>query len=183
MDELRQDTDPGSPGVDALFESVYSDLRHQAVWQMNSERGDHTLQATALIHEVYLRLSIADDLTFRSHEHFLAVASNAMRRVLIDHARRRGSDKRGGGVPITFGTTFVIRTDDELIDLDRAMKELSACDPRAGHILNLHVFGGLKTAQIAERFELSERMVRYEIAHARAWVLARMRNPDHESAS
>lgn len=175
-DQQPSSSDPSAcEPLDETFAVVYEELRRLARWHMSGEAGHHTLQATALIHEVYVKLAASPDLSFRNREHFLVVASTAMRRVLVDHARRRRSQKRGGAlVPIEFGDLLTVHNDVELIDLDRALSQLIELDPRAGRIFELTVFGGMSAVEIAKMFELSDRMIRYELAHARAWVLQRL---------
>jgi RNA polymerase sigma-70 factor (ECF subfamily) len=161
--------------VDEEFKLVYGQLRRLAAWYLSGERPNHTLQPTALIHEAYLKLAASQDVSFRNREHFMALAAQAMRRILVDHARRLRAEKRGGGQqPIELGHVLVVHGDQEIIDLDRALTRLAEVDPRASRIMELSVFGGMSAAQIAEIFQLSDRMVRYEVAHARAWVLDSM---------
>lgn len=169
--ELSDQSSAGDP-LDSEFEVVYDQLRQLAAWFLAGERQEHTLQPTALLHEAYLKLAAGSNITFRSREHFLALAAQAMRRILVDHARKRAAAKRNGGMrPIEFGHLLVVHSEEEMIDVDRALKQLARLDPRSSRILELSLFGGMNSTQIAEMFELSPRMVRHEIAHARAWLL------------
>lgn len=164
---------PRDTSVDGLFPDVYRELKTLALWHLQSERANHTLQATALVHEAYVKLNARGDFTLCGKGHLLSLVSTAMRQVLIDYARRRQADKRNGSAPwLVLGSVITIHTPEEFLDLDQALKRLADLDPRACRLFELHSFAGLSTAELATHFDLSERTVRRELAHARAWLLA-----------
>ena len=152
---------------------VYDDLRERAGVFLRRERPGHTLQPTALVNEAYLRMVDQTRIDWKGRTHFLAVASETMRRILIDHARHHRAVKRGGGrrrVPLE---TCVAVTEDwnvEQTALGEALEELQAVDPRAGRIVELRFFGGLTQIEVGEVVGLSERSVRKEWVWARAWL-------------
>lgn len=152
---------------------VYEDLRQRAGAFLRRERPDHTLQPTALVNEAYLRLVDQTRIDWKGRTHFLAVASETMRRILIDHARHHRAAKRGGGrgrVPLK---AWIAVTEDWNVEptaLADALEELNAVDPRAGRIVELRFFGGLTQVEVGEVVGLSERSVRKEWAWARAWL-------------
>ncbi len=158
----------------ALFDVLYSELRKLAEAAMRRERPDHTLQPTALVHETYVRL--ADDSgRFENRAHFFGVAASAMRRVLVDHARARGAQKRGGGEAFV----AVDNLDNlpgappgtvDLVSLDDALSRLSVLDSRQGRVVELRFFGGLSVEETATILDLSPRTVKREWQMARAWL-------------
>ncbi len=171
----RDPTDPGN-SPEQLLPLVYDELRRLARSYFRRERADHTLQATALVHEAYERLADQSRVDWRGRTHFFAVAAQVMRRLLVDHARQRGRRKRGGGEqrvtleglagsPAGSGLDLV-----ELIALDRALTQLAALDAREAQVVELRYFGGLTTAEIASFLHVSERTVRNDWGHARAWL-------------
>lgn len=155
---------------------VYQELRRIAASYLASERPDHTLQATALVHEAYLKLVDLSRMDWRGRSHFRAVASQAMRRILVDHARERGALKRGGGLsPVTLGDSLVPAPGSafdpaDLVSLDQAMGKLAGLDPRQAKVLELRLFGGLTVAEIAEVLGVSKRTVEGDWTHGRAWL-------------
>lgn len=152
---------------------VYDELRRLAHRYMRGERGSHTLQATAVVHEAFLRL-IQSEVPLQDRTHFFALASRLMRRVLVDHARGRGRDKR-------FGAARQVPLDDELgarydasfdiVDLDHALEQLTQIEPRLAQVLELHYFGELTYDQIAMALGSSTATVHRDIRLARAWLL------------
>ena len=160
----------GDPGaLDRLLPVVYSDLRAVAEREMRRESPGHTLQPTALVHEAYLRLGGAAG-SAADRTHFLAIAARAMRQVLVDHARRRGAAKRGGGAPpvtLTDGIGGGPCDAEEILALDRA---LEALDPRQRQVVECRFFAGMEESEIASALGLSERTVRRDWAKARAWL-------------
>lgn len=157
----------------ALFDVLYGELRKLAEAAMRRERPDHTLQPTALVHETYVRLA-DDGGRFENRAHFFGVAASAMRRVLVDHARARRAQKRGGGDALVSvddldnlpGTTGAV----DLVALDDALSRLSVLDPRQGRVVELRFFGGLSVEETAELLDLSPRTVKREWQMARAWL-------------
>ena len=170
----------GEPSaLDELMPLVYEELRRQAVGMMRAERAQHTLQATALIHEAYLRLS-GSKLEADDRAHFVALAARVMRRVLVDHARTRGRDKRGGGLAhITLVETMALvpNSSDRVLDIDRALERLRALDPRKHAVLELKLFGGLTDAEVARALELSVPTIERDLRTARAWLRAELDRP------
>jgi len=159
--------------LDKLLGVVYQELRRLARRYMRQERPDHTLQTTALVNEAYLRLVNYRKMQWQNRAHFLAVAAQAMRRILVEHARGRLYDKRGGGArrvaledaPIVGG-----RRVPDMIALDDALKELEAVDPRKGRIVELRFIGGLSIEETAEVLRISTATVEREWRSAKAWL-------------
>lgn len=161
---------------DRLLPMVYRELRRQAAAYLRRERPDHTLAATALVHEAYLRL-VGQDAPFANRAHFFALAASMMRRVLVDHARARAAAKRPR-------PELQVAIDDampaeepravELLGLDRALTELAAFDPRQARLVELRYFGGLTATETAEVMEVSTTTVKREWNLARAWLYRRL---------
>ena len=171
------------PGAEArLLELVYGELRTLAASHMRRERSDHTLSATALAHEAWLRFGKdLPDADLQSRQQFFGVAATAMRRILVEHARARRADKRGGAVqPIRVEDLDAFSTpdDDQLIALDEALAALSDLRPRAARVVELRFFGGFSHEQIGGLLELERRTVDRDWAFARAWLLAALRRDD-----
>ncbi len=174
------ETAPASGDAAAsLFSLVYDELHRLAAAALRNERRDHTLQPTALVHEAYLRLAGEPDGRWESRAHFLAVAAQAMRRILVDHARGRNALKRGSGwraEPID-GLDLPTLPGDEPIDLlalDEALARLAALDPRQAQVVELRFFGGLTVEETAAVTGLSDRTVKREWQMARAWLRREM---------
>jgi RNA polymerase sigma-70 factor, ECF subfamily len=168
----------GEPGaLEQLVPLVYRDLRRQAAAQLRREGPGHTLQPTALVHELFVRLSAQSRFRFEDRAHFLAVCSSLMRRLLIDHARRRLRQKRGGTllrVELSFEPEAAARQDLDLIALDRALDELQALDPEQARLVELRFFAGLSTEEAATALGVSARTVKRDWRSARAWLLHRL---------
>ena len=150
---------------------VYDELRDLARRRMAGERAQHTLQATALVHEAYVRLVRDRDMQWRDRRHFFGAAAEAMRRVLVDHARRVKSDKRGGDrarVSLSVDRVETDVADERLLALDEALDVLEAEDPRAAEVSRLRYFAGLEVREVALAMDVSERTVAREWAYARA---------------
>jgi RNA polymerase sigma-70 factor, ECF subfamily len=158
-----------------LIPLVYAELRRRAGGYLRRERPGHTLQPTALVHEAYLKLvGLQGQLASRSQ--FFGVASNLMRRILVDHARRRRAAKRGGiRVTLDDAHQAVVDRDVDLVRLDDALSELSALDPRQGRLVEMRYFGGLTQEEAAELLGVSVATVKREWTLARAWLFDRMR--------
>jgi RNA polymerase sigma factor (TIGR02999 family) len=156
-----------------LFRRVYRELRHLAAYYMRSERRDHTLQPTALVHEAYLRLIDQRDLPGESRAHFFGVAASVMRRILIDHARAHRADKRGGRdvkVPLDEAPALGAENLGYLIEVDQALERLAALDPRQARIVELRFFGGLSIEEIANILDIGPRTVDRDWRLAKAWL-------------
>ncbi len=156
-----------------LLPLIYEELRRLAEIHMSRERPDHTLQPTALVHEVFLKLSRQTRVEYQSRAHFLAVASEAMRRILVDHARGKWAGKRSGGwqkVTLDEGAAAAEKPEVDLIALDQALNRLAEKDELDARIVQLRFFGGLTEVETAEVLGLTDRTVRGRWAHARAWL-------------
>jgi RNA polymerase sigma factor (TIGR02999 family) len=163
--------------LDRLIPLVSTELHRLAHHYMRGERVGHTLQTTALVNEAYVRLVDASRVEWRDRAHFFAVSANLMRRILVDFARRRGYQKRGGA-------TVMIALDEDdipspqpgpdIVALDEALEALAAFDPRAANIVELRFFGGLTVEETAEVVGVSPRTIKREWAAAKAWLLGEM---------
>jgi RNA polymerase sigma-70 factor, ECF subfamily len=169
---LRDARHGDSEAVEKLLGIVYAELHMIAGRHMRRERPDHTLQPTALVHEAYLRLLGGAGLSADNRVHFLRTASSAMRRVLVDHARARNAQKRGGAVHVTLDDSVAGR-DAPIIDmlvLDDALARLGAAEPRWAQVVELKFFGGLDIPEIATTLGLSPATVKRDWQFARAWL-------------
>jgi RNA polymerase sigma factor (TIGR02999 family) len=160
-----------------LLNLVHAELHRIALFQMRSERRDHTLQPTALVNEAYLRLLESTDRTWNNRAHFLAVAARVMRNILVDYARRRRTEKHGGH--LTRIQIEDIRCGDlpkfaELLALDEALDRLAAWDPQQSRIVELRFFAGLTEEEIAEVLGVSVRTVKRGWSAARAWLYSQI---------
>jgi RNA polymerase sigma factor (TIGR02999 family) len=160
----------------ALLPLVYKELRRLAHYHLRSERADHTLQSTALVHEACLRLMGGQPKDLQNRAHFIAVASRLMRQVLVDYARERQACKRDGGcrVELKFLESLSINSDGELLALDEALRELCRIDERQGRIVEIKFFGGLSAPEIVEVTGLSRATIDRDWSTARVWLLRQM---------
>ena len=159
--------------LDRLAPLVHAELRGIARRQMSRERPGHTLQATALVNEAYLRLAGQGDFQYQDRAHFFAVCAQVMRHVLIDHARSHARDKRGGGaLRVSLGEAEGLDAGRaaELVALDEALRELEEFDPQKGRIVELRYFAGLGVEETAEVLGISPTTVRREWRRAKAWL-------------
>lgn len=159
--------------LDKLFPIVHAELRRIAQRQMNQERDGHTLQATALVNEAYLRLAGQQGFEWHNRAHFFAVSAQVMRHVLIDYARAHARDKRGGGmIQVDLDDADVIagQPAEHYIALDEALCFLEQVDPQKGRIVELRYFGGLSIEETAELLDISPRTVRREWQRSKAWL-------------
>lgn len=159
--------------LDRLTPLVYEELRHQAARYLRRERPGHTLQTTALIHEAYLRLIDAKDVNWQSRAHFFAVAANVMRRILVDHARRRDAHKRGGShirLPLDEAVAVAGATDVDLLAIDEALDRLAVIDPQQARVVELRFFSGLSVEETAAALGVSPKTVKRDWSVARAWL-------------
>jgi len=161
---------PDPPEAETLLPLVYAELKKLASAKMAAENPGHTLDATALVHEAYLRLS--GRRSFVSESHFLRVAAESMRRILVDHARGRNAAKRGGGRRVAFDSASVAARvpDDRLVDLDEALSRLASAKPELAELVQLHFFGGLTLSRAADVLGVSARTADTWWAYARAWL-------------
>jgi RNA polymerase sigma-70 factor (ECF subfamily) len=166
---------------DRLLPLVYDELRIIARGRLHHERQGHSLQATALVHEAYIRMLAGDGPSWNDRGHFFSAAAEAMRRILIDHARKRGRDKRGGGrIQVTLGDVEGVAglPFEDLLALDDAIQRLEGQDPRMAEIVRLRFFAGLSVEETAKALEVSERTVKRDWAVARAWLFEAMRGSE-----
>ena len=165
--------------VDRFMQLVYGELRRLAGHYMRHERGDHTLQPTALVHEAYLRLFGGGAIDWQNHSHFVCTAARAMRQLLVDHARKRARAKRGGEFnQVTLKESAIVVSDEQpelLLALDQSIARLAALDPRQAEIVEMLYFTGMTQAEAAKALGLSEITVRREWRLARAWLQKEIR--------
>jgi len=162
-----------SAALDELAPIVYAELRQLAGHYMRQERSDHTLQPTALVHEAYMRLTGLRAAQFANRVHFYGAAANAMRRILVDHARHRGADKRGSGVRLVSldeSMDLGIDLDRDLVALDTALEDFAAIAPRPARVVELRYFGGLSVKETASFLDIAPATVKRHWAFARAWL-------------
>jgi RNA polymerase sigma factor (TIGR02999 family) len=152
---------------------IYKDLRQHAGYLMQRERAGHTLQPTALVHEAFLRLVQQEHSDWQSRAHFFAIASQVMRRILVDHARAHRSAKRGGGadrISLAEGLGLSVTRDADVLAIDAALTRLAAVDARQAEIVSLRFFGGLSVAEVAKVLDISTRTVEAEWTMIKAWL-------------
>jgi RNA polymerase sigma-70 factor, ECF subfamily len=162
-----------------LMPLVYQELRLLAGHYMRDERPGHTLQATALVHEAFLRLADQDHADWQCHTQFTGVAAQLMRRVLVDHARRRAAAKREAGVQVTLDDVQLnqcanIGQAEEIMAVDEVLSRLSQFDPQQARIVELRYFGGLSVEETAAVMEISPRTVKRDWAMAKAWLATQL---------
>lgn len=172
--QLLTDWRSGHPqALDRLTPLVYDELRRLARSYMRAERGSHTLQATAVVHEAFLRL-VQANVALQDRAHFFALASRLMRRVLVDHAKSRSRAKRNAGtheVPPEDAPQLEMAMDVDVIALDEALESLMQLEPRLAQVVELHYFGGMTYEEIAASVGSSAATVHRDIRLARAWLL------------
>jgi RNA polymerase sigma-70 factor, ECF subfamily len=165
--------DPNREALDDLLPLVYDELRRLAASYLRGERAGHTLQPTALVHDAYVRLAGGGAVTWENRAQLFTIAAQAMRHVLVDHARGRLREKRGGGaVRVTLGDDAVgpSEPDESLVALDEALEALEALDPQKGRIVELRYFAGLTIEETAEALSLSQATIKRDWTLARAWL-------------
>lgn len=171
---LLRDLTRGNGGAaEKLIPLVYSELHRLARNYMRHERMGHTLQATALVHEAYLKLVDQRSVDWQGKAHFMGIAAQIMRRILIDHARAHMRDKRGCGVipvPLEEALVFAPEQSSELIKLDRSLERLEKHDPRQARIVELRFFGGMTVEETAEALGISTITVKRDWSMAKAWL-------------
>jgi RNA polymerase sigma-70 factor (ECF subfamily) len=170
---LRAWREGDEKALDALMPLVYDELRRIARRRLHGERANHSVQATELVNEAFLRLVDVQQVDWQNRTHFLAMSARLMRRVLVDIARSRGADKRGGGaVRVTFDEAAIggVAPDVDVIRLDDALKALAALDDRKGRVVELRFFGGLTADETAVALQVSSKTVLRDWTFARAWL-------------
>jgi len=158
--------------LEQLLPLVYSELRRIAARQLKKERPGHTLQPTALVHEAYLRLAEQRQVDWQNEAHFFGVAAQVMRRVLVDHARRRSAAKRGDGAELVSLELArdVASTDLPILAFDAALDRLAEFDPELAVLVEMRAFGGLSNEQVAVILKTSPSTVKRELRTAKAWL-------------
>jgi RNA polymerase sigma factor (TIGR02999 family) len=171
--------------LERLMPLVYGELRRIAAYHLRDERSGHTLQPTALVHEAYLRMVIRSELFVRDRAHFIALAAQVMRHILVDHARARRRGKRGGGqTMVALDEALVVHEERgaDLIALDDALTELSRMSAQQAQIVELRYFGGLTIEEIAETLDIAVARVRSEWTLARTWLRRELsRSGEHDA--
>lgn len=170
--------------ANALAPMIYQELHRLAVGHLRHERPNHTLQPTALVHEAYLKLVVQRNADWQSRAHFFAVASNLMRRILVDYARRHLRAKRGAGqAKLSLDEVFLVSTNRsaEMLALDESLTGLERLDARQARIVELRYFGGLTVEEVAKVLGISPTSVRREWTSAKAWLYGELkeRHGDH----
>jgi RNA polymerase sigma-70 factor, ECF subfamily len=182
--QLLERFEPGDRQTEEqLFADVYTELRTIAARYLRRERKSHTLQPTALVHEVYLKLVGQTRVEWQGRAHFLAIAARAMRQILVDHARRRRAAKRGGNqLRIALDDNLVVELksdpDVDLLALEDALAKLTKLDPRQARMIELRFFGGLSVAEAATAMGMPKRSVEREWTMVRAWLRRELRTSD-----
>jgi len=173
--ELLRDWSNGDErALEDLMPLVYDELRRMARGYMRRQASNHTFQTTELIHEAYVKLANGGGRDFQSRAHFFGVAARAMRHILVDHARAKQSEKRGGGLQrmsLDDGMAVSSERTDQLVALDDALKDLESLDERKSRVVELRFFGGLSNEEIAEVLEVSAETVKRDWRFARNWLL------------
>ena len=169
-------SDGDEAALERLLPLVEAELRVLARRYMARERGGHTLQPTALVHEAFLRLIDARHVRWQNRAHFMGIAARLMRRVLVDHARARGYQKRGGGAAkVTFSEELAVTAspalDLDLVALDQALESLATVDARKARVIELRFFGGLSVEETAEALHLSTDTIKRDWRLAKLWLL------------
>jgi RNA polymerase sigma factor (TIGR02999 family) len=157
----------------ALIEIVYTELRRLANHYLQVERPDHTLQPTALVHELYIKLFSREPIAWRDRGHFLAVAARQLRHIIVDYARTSKAVKRGGmhaKVALDDAPDLLVVVDDRVIELDQALDRLAALDARAGQVVELRYFGGLSDEEVGTALGISIATVKRDWDFARTWL-------------
>jgi RNA polymerase sigma factor (TIGR02999 family) len=165
---------------EALMPRVYAELHRLAVLRLRGERSDHTLQATALVNEAYLRLCRSADIDWQNRAHFFRVAARMMRRILVDYARQRNAEKRNcGGSAVPLDDVIVISDDRtaEALEVDRALEQLAVLSPRQAEVVEMRFFAGLSEEEIAAALGKSVRTIRRDWLVARAWLHEQLHRP------
>jgi len=174
--------DGDESALEDLTRLVYAELRHLAAWMLKNERPGHTLQPTALVHELYLRLGPAPGIDWKCRSQFFSIAANVMRRVLVDHARRRSAGKRTIEEPVVLGEETMSLAGPDILEVDLALNRLAKDHPRQAQVVELRFFGGLTNEEIVETMrtageQVSLRTVERDWRFSRAWLQDAIGNP------
>jgi RNA polymerase sigma factor (TIGR02999 family) len=183
--QLLQDWRSGqADALERLTPLVYDELRRLADRYMKTERAGHTLQATAIVHEAYVRL-IDMQIPWEDRAHFFSVAARLMRRILVDHAKTRRADKRGGGDVTMFELKSHDSESDEIgfdiVDIDSALTQLASVDPRLVQMVEIHYFAGLSSEETAAALGISVATLHRELRIAKAWLMKAMGSTPHDT--
>ncbi len=180
--QLLQDWSSGNPqAAEEVLPMVYQELRRIAARQLRRERDDHTLEATALVHEAYMRLQGQAGFQWPSRAHFFAFAAHLIRRILVDHARNRNRAKRGGGwerVTLAEAADLALGKNPDLLALDEALTSLETLDPRKAAVVELRFFAGLNLEETAAQLGISPETVGREWRRAKAWLYCQLRSQE-----
>jgi RNA polymerase sigma factor (TIGR02999 family) len=182
---LRAWSEGDREALEELMPMVYDELRRLARSYLRRERPDHTLEPTALVHEVYLRLIDQEQTRWQSRAHFFGIAARLMRQILVEHARSRRAAKRGGGLRLTLSKAL-LRIEERSIDLlalDDALSELESIDPEKSRIVELRFFGGMSIEETAEDMGISTATIIRQWRVARAWLFRRVKHPEKVSVA
>lgn len=174
---LQAWADGNQQALDELFPLVYAEIHRVAHNSLRREVPGHRLQTTELVNEAYVRLAKQKRVRWQNRSHFLGIAAQVMRRILVDQARRRQADKRGSGLPVVSIDATPIAAPETPVDvaaLDDALRRLTGLDPRQGQLVELRFFGGLTVEETAEVMQISARTVKREWRSARAWLRREM---------
>jgi RNA polymerase sigma factor (TIGR02999 family) len=181
---LRDLAKGDSSALDRVMPMIYAELRRLAGYYLRQERKEHTLQPTALVHEAYFRLLGENRPEYQNRAHFLGVAGHAMRQILIDHARTRHAQKRGGGLaplPLDECLDAPLERPSALIQVDDALQALEARDPQKARLIEMRFFGGMTAEESAEVLGLPVQKVRGELRLAQAWLKRELDNRRDDS--
>src|SRR5207244_1939568 len=174
---LKQLSDGNHDALSELIPLVYDELRRLAAYHLRQERRNHTLQATALVHEAYLRLVDQHHVDWKNRSHFFGVAAHLMRRILLMHARKHHAAKRGGSVPtisLDDAVVFTREQSADLVALDELLTRLAELDSQQARVVELRFFGGLSVEETADLMEISTATVKRDWAMAKAWLAREM---------
>ncbi len=177
---LKEWGDGRHDAIDQLLPRIYAELRRLASSYLRRERPDHTLQPTALVHEAFIKLVDQRAVRWQNRAHFFGIAAQAMRRILVDHARAHAADKRGSGqrpVSLDEASIAIGAPDVDLIALDEVLTRLAALDPQQSRVVELRFFGGLTLDETAEVLNISPATVGREWTLAKAWLYAELTRP------
>ena len=170
--------------LDDVIRAVYQELRQMADRYLRKERSEHTLQPTALVHEAYLRLIDQTQVSWQNRAHFFGVAAQMMRRILIDHAKTKHREKRGGAkplLPLDEALDLSQGRDSDLVALDNALKILANIDERKSRVVELRFFGGLSVEETADVLQISPQTVLRDWKLAKAWLYQEINSETHDS--
>jgi RNA polymerase sigma factor (TIGR02999 family) len=175
---LLKDAQSGDDSaLNQLFPLVYDELRRLASVRMRGERENHTLQPTALVHEVYMRLIDQHSVDWNNRLHFFGIASEMMRRILVTHAVAKKTDKRGGEfvhIELDEAVSFAGEQEIDFVDLDNALNELEKFSPRQAKVVEMRFFGGLTNEEVAAVLNLDERTIKRDWRTAKAWLYEKL---------